>query len=164
MTRNNYRYDVRWYLRWLEERGLAGPFERQELEGYHRKPIPEEVRRFLQFLAPTRRCTTVKGYRGELRRFHQWLDARGLTTMVVVGVNTNVCVESTIRDAYHREYFAIMVPEATMPSGHRAIQEATVFNVETFLGWTTTVDQLCGALAYPRPGDDVPGLNIARAR
>ena len=79
MTRNNYRYEVRWYLRWLEERGLAGPFERQELEGYHRKPIPEELRRFLQFLAPTRRCTTVKGYRGELRRFHQWLDARALT-------------------------------------------------------------------------------------
>jgi hypothetical protein len=29
MTRNNYRYDVRLYLRWLEKLGLAGPFEKE---------------------------------------------------------------------------------------------------------------------------------------
>ncbi len=78
MTRNDYRYQVRRYLRWLEERGLAGPFERQELEGYHRKPLPQEVRRFLQFLAPTRRRATVHLYRNVLRCFHQWLGERGL--------------------------------------------------------------------------------------
>jgi ureidoacrylate peracid hydrolase len=95
--------------------------------------------------------------------FEQYLDARGITTLVVVGVNTNVCVESTIRDAYHREYFAIMVPEATMPSGNRAIQEASVFNVETFLGWTTTVAALCSALARPAPGGAADS-NAATAR
>jgi ureidoacrylate peracid hydrolase len=79
--------------------------------------------------------------------FDQTLRARGITTLIVVGVNTNVCVEATIRDAYHLEYFAIMVPEATMPSGDRSIYEATVFNVERFVGWTATTDDLCRALA-----------------
>jgi site-specific recombinase XerD len=72
LTRNNYRYDVRLYLRWLEERGLAGPFDAEELDGYHRRPLPDDVRRFLQFLAPTRRLATVRSYRGVLRRFREW--------------------------------------------------------------------------------------------
>jgi site-specific recombinase XerD len=77
MTRNDYRYHVRLYLRWLAENGFAGPFEANELEGYHRKPLPDELRRFLRFITPTRRSSTVKGYRFVLRRFHRWLADRG---------------------------------------------------------------------------------------
>jgi len=76
MTRNNYRYELRLYLRWLEERGLAGPFEVRELEGYHRKPLPDELYHFLQLIAPTHRPSTVRTYRSALRRFHEWLAAR----------------------------------------------------------------------------------------
>lgn len=79
--------------------------------------------------------------------FDQTLRSRGITTLIVIGVNTNVCVESTIRDAYHNEYFAIMVPEATLPSGDRRIYDSTVFNVERFVGWTATAADICGALA-----------------
>jgi ureidoacrylate peracid hydrolase len=32
-----------------------------------------------------------------------------IRNVLIAGVNTNVCVESTLRDAYHREYFAVMV-------------------------------------------------------
>jgi len=74
------------------------------------------------------------------------LRARRIDTLIVVGVNTNVCVESTIRDAYHREYFTIMVPDATMPSGDAKILDATVFNVERFFGWTIATEDLCRAL------------------
>lgn len=79
LTRNGYRYEVRLYLRWLEARGLAGPFEAQELDGYRRQPLPAEVRRFLLFLAPTHRRATVQHYRFTLRRFHHWLGERGLS-------------------------------------------------------------------------------------
>ena len=36
------------------------------------------------------------------------LRAHRINTPLIAGVNTNVCVESTLRDAYHREYFALM--------------------------------------------------------
>ncbi len=72
-TANSYRWELRLYLRWLAERGLAGPFEKQELEGYHRKHLPDEVRQFLRHLAPTRKPSTVNGYKATLRRFHEWL-------------------------------------------------------------------------------------------
>jgi ureidoacrylate peracid hydrolase len=78
--------------------------------------------------------------------FEQYLQARDIRNLIVIGVNTNVCVESTIRDAYHREYFALMVPAATMPSGNKSIFDATVFNVEKFFGWTATTDAVCEAL------------------
>src|SRR3972149_4035493 len=62
-------------LRGLEKHGPAGPSEARELEGYPRKPLPDELRRFLQFLAPTHRPSTVRTYRAALRRFHEWLGA-----------------------------------------------------------------------------------------
>lgn len=89
MTRNDNRYKLRLYLRWLEERGLVGPFGAKELDGYHRKPLPDEVRRFLQFLAPTRRLSTVKGYQYVLRRFHRWLDSQHLS---VAKIDRAVCL------------------------------------------------------------------------
>ena len=76
----------------------------------------------------------------------QLLRARGITTPLLVGVNTNVCVESTLRDAYHREFFAVMVPDATLQAGSGAIFEATVFNVQKFFGWTAPSHAVVRAL------------------
>lgn len=75
----------------------------------------------------------------------QILSARRIETVLVCGVATNVCVESTIRDAYHREYFPVMISDATMAAGPGA-QEATEFNVERFFGWLTTGPDLRRAL------------------
>lgn len=66
----------------------------------------------------------------------QLLRSRGIDTVLLVGVNTNVCVESTLRDAYHREFFALMVSDATLQAGPNFIFDATVFNVNRFFGWT----------------------------
>ena len=76
----------------------------------------------------------------------QLLRARGITTLLLVGVNTNVCVESTLRDAYHREFFAVMVPDATLQAGSDFIFEATVFNVQRFFGWTAPSEAVVRAL------------------
>ena len=77
----------------------------------------------------------------------QLLRARGITTLLLVGVNTNVCVESTLRDAYHREFFAVMVPDATLQAGPDSIFEATVFNVQRFFGWTAPSHNVVRALS-----------------
>jgi ureidoacrylate peracid hydrolase len=76
----------------------------------------------------------------------QLLRARGITTLLLVGVNTNVCVESTLRDAYHREFFAVMIPDATLQAGADFIFDATVFNVQRFFGWTASSEAVVQAL------------------
>jgi ureidoacrylate peracid hydrolase len=75
----------------------------------------------------------------------QVLASRRIRTVLVAGVATNVCVESTIRDAYHREFFPVMVTDATMAAGPGA-QQATEFNVERFFGWLTRGAELRAAL------------------
>jgi ureidoacrylate peracid hydrolase len=75
------------------------------------------------------------------------LRSRNIRTLLFVGIATNVCVESTIRDAYHREYFCVLVSDATTNSGPAFIQEATLYNVERFLGWVTTTSDVCSVLS-----------------
>ncbi len=72
------------------------------------------------------------------------LRARGIRHLVFVGIATNVCVESTLRDGFHLEYFGVMLEDATHHLGPPAMQEATVYNVEKFFGWVSTVADFCG--------------------
>jgi ureidoacrylate peracid hydrolase len=71
------------------------------------------------------------------------LRARGIRKIVFVGIATNVCVESTLRDGFHLEYFGVMVEDATHALGPPMMQEAAVYNIETFFGWVTTVKDIC---------------------
>ena len=72
------------------------------------------------------------------------LRARGIRNIVFVGIASNVCVESTLRDAFHLEYFGVMLEDATHHLGPPMMQEATVYNIEKFFGWVSTVADFCG--------------------
>jgi ureidoacrylate peracid hydrolase len=73
------------------------------------------------------------------------LRSRDVRHIVLVGIATNVCVESTLRDAFFLEYFGVMLEDATHQAGPDVLQQATVFNIETFFGWVSTVADFCGA-------------------
>ena len=74
------------------------------------------------------------------------LRSRGIRNLLMVGIASNVCVESTIRDAYFLEYWPVMVADATMPAGSAEIHNATLYNVRTFFGWVTTAQEVASAL------------------
>ncbi|QIG79868.1 pyrimidine utilization protein B [Stakelama tenebrarum] len=74
------------------------------------------------------------------------LRSRGIRTIVFVGIATNVCVESTLRDGFHLEYFGVMLEDATHHLGPGYLQQASVYNVEKFFGWVSTVSDFCGAV------------------
>jgi ureidoacrylate peracid hydrolase len=74
------------------------------------------------------------------------LRSRGIRTLLMAGIASNVCVESTLRDAYFHEYWPVMIEDATMPAGSPEIQRATVYNVTTFFGWVSTAAEVAGAL------------------
>lgn len=64
------------------------------------------------------------------------LQARGVRYLFFTGIATNVCVESTLRDAFFLDYWPILITDATMAAGPPAMQEATLFNIESYFGWT----------------------------
>ncbi|MES2754704.1 MAG: pyrimidine utilization protein B [Pseudomonadota bacterium] len=80
------------------------------------------------------------------------LRSRGVRTIVFVGIASNVCVESTLRDGFHLEYFGVMLNDATHHLGPSEMQAATEYNIETFFGWTATVADFCGAFGQ-LPGE-----------
>jgi ureidoacrylate peracid hydrolase len=65
------------------------------------------------------------------------LRTAGVTHLIFTGVATNVCVESTLRDAFFHEYRPVLVADATMAAGPEGQQAATLFNVETYFGSVT---------------------------
>lgn len=63
-----------------------------------------------------------------------------------VGVATNICVESSLRDAFHLEYFPILISDAVASSGPSFMQEATIYNVKLCFGWVTNAENFVKAL------------------
>ena len=74
------------------------------------------------------------------------LHVRGIQYLFFTGIATNVCVESTLRDAYFHDYWPILVTDATMAAGGQNLYTATVNNVESFFGWTITSENLATSL------------------
>ena len=78
------------------------------------------------------------------------LRVRGIQYLFFAGIAANVCVESTLRDAYFLDYWPILVADGTMAAGGQKMYEATLFNVESFFGWTITSDNLRACLLGAR--------------
>ena len=81
------------------------------------------------------------------------LRARGIRTLIFVGIASNVCVESTLRDAFHLEYFSVMLDDATHHLGPDFVAKACLYNVEKFFGWVSNVANFCGAVGQLPSGD-----------
>ena len=41
-----------------------------------------------------------------------------------------------------KDYWPILLSDGTMPAGGPSVFEATLFNVESFFGWTVTSEEL----------------------
>lgn len=79
------------------------------------------------------------------------LRSRGIRNIVVVGIATNVCVESTLRDGFFLEYFGIVLEDATHQAGPEFVQQAAIYNIEKFFGWVSSVADFKGAFGQVAP-------------
>ena len=75
------------------------------------------------------------------------LRMREIRYLFFTGIAANVCVESTLRHAYFLDYWPVLISDATMAAGGQSALDATIFNVESFFGWTVTANNLCASLA-----------------
>lgn len=76
----------------------------------------------------------------------QTLFTYSIRYLVFIGVATNVCVESTLREAFFLNYFPILVSDAVRQVGPDFCQQATIYNVKNYFGWVTTSQKLLSAL------------------
>lgn len=73
-------------------------------------------------------------------------------TLIILGVSTNVCVESTARDGYMLDYHIVLVEDCCAsysPESH----QATIVNINDYFGVVVTAEQLMAAWsALPSAG------------
>ena len=131
-----------------KEKGLAAERRNPELAG---KFLVEGTWDWdvIDELKPHAGDMTVKKsrYSGFVRtELDDTLKKGNIKYLVFIGLFTNVCVESTLRDAFFHDYFPLLVSDACGNIGPDYIQDATVWNVQSIFGWVTTTDDLIKSL------------------
>jgi ureidoacrylate peracid hydrolase len=75
----------------------------------------------------------------------------GIKYLIVTGVTTSICVESTVRDAMFRDYLCVLLRDCmSEPMGHdlpRTNHEASLLTAEVLLGWVSDSEQFIKALS-----------------
>jgi ureidoacrylate peracid hydrolase len=78
------------------------------------------------------------------------LKKRGVRSLIITGVSTSVCVESTLRDAMFRDYRCLLVSDCTAETiGHdlsRTNHDASLLVVQSLFGWVATSTEIIHAL------------------
>ena len=74
------------------------------------------------------------------------LRSHGIRSLVFTGIATNVCVESTLRDAFFLEYFGVVLHDATHHAGPDFVLHASLYNIEHFFGWVSSTEEFRKAL------------------
>jgi ureidoacrylate peracid hydrolase len=69
------------------------------------------------------------------------LRANGIRTVVFTGVVTNVCVETSAREAFVRDYYVAVVKDGTAAYSHDD-HEMTLANIDRFFGEVTSIAEL----------------------
>lgn len=73
------------------------------------------------------------------------LRARGIRTLLVTGVATNVCVDSTLREGFFLGYHIVLV-EQCVGSNSKAGHDGTLATVRNNIGTVASSDAVIGAL------------------
>lgn len=142
-VRNVYSTEKNFYLSnaWLEQAA------RVRKGSYTLHPVCEADRwggAFYDNLRPEKTDPIVTKHR--FNAFHNTdldgiLRANAIRTLVFTGCMTNVCVETTARDAFMRDYYVVVASDGTgtyVNSDH----EASLQNIDRFFGEVTTITKL----------------------
>jgi ureidoacrylate peracid hydrolase len=77
-----------------------------------------------------------------------WLRERSIETVIVCGVVTNICVRSTVHDAFFLGYEVIVATDACAGTTPRE-QDSSLYDIATHFGSLASSSSLLVALAHP---------------
>ena len=77
------------------------------------------------------------------------LREKGIDTVIVTGVVTNICVRSTVHDAFFLRY-RVLVPDDLVMATSPQAQEVTLYDIDTHYGDVTNLDNLLTVLGENR--------------
>ncbi len=147
-VRNIYATEQGWYLS-----DVSLGQTRKSLNGlYHEVPLCKKDTwgwdYFGEIEPQDGDCEVIK------HRFNAFIDtdlplilrSRGIRTLIICGVATNVCVESTVRHAYFTDYYCV-VPEDCVAAYGEDLHRMALKNMDFYFGDVTQSDQIIEILA-----------------
>ena len=112
----------------LPEHCVVGEFDAQFFTGFG--PAGEN-----EFLLAKRRMSAFCATDLDLL-----LREQGIARLIIGGVKTNVCIRATVQDGFSLGYRCI-VPRGAVNSNRDHLSEASLEDIERYLGWVVTVDE-----------------------
>jgi ureidoacrylate peracid hydrolase len=71
----------------------------------------------------------------------QYLRTKRITTLIITGLSTNVCVESTARDGFMREYYVVIPSDLTEGTSTEA-KKCSLSNLDMFFGEVVSSNEI----------------------
>jgi ureidoacrylate peracid hydrolase len=69
------------------------------------------------------------------------LRSRGIRSVIMTGVATNVCVETTARQAFLKDYYVVFASDCSATFS-QAAHDATLYNIDQFFGQVASSDEI----------------------
>ena len=73
--------------------------------------------------------------------FEVWLQSLGIDSIIFSGIDTSICVESSLRDAFNHGYDIVMISDATA-SNNLDHYNSTLDNIRNYYGLVINLDEL----------------------
>ena len=78
-----------------------------------------------------------------------WLRSIGVDTLVFCGIDTSICVESSLRDAFNIGYDVILISDATA-SSNKKHYESTIEHVKDYYGLVMNIAEFSSQITQPQ--------------
>jgi ureidoacrylate peracid hydrolase len=72
-----------------------------------------------------------------------WLRSLGIDSIIFAGIDTSICVESSLRDAFNHGYDVVLVSDATA-SNNLSHYNSTLDNIRNYYGLVMNLDEFIG--------------------
>jgi ureidoacrylate peracid hydrolase len=72
-----------------------------------------------------------------------WLRSLGIDSIIFAGIDTSICVESSLRDAFNHGYDIVLISDATA-SNNLNHYNSTLDNIRNYYGIVMNLDELIG--------------------
>jgi ureidoacrylate peracid hydrolase len=140
--RNVYNTDANWYLSdvWLEQAARV----RQGSYVIHSVCAPDSWAGDFYKVRPTEKDVIVTKHRFSAFQdtdLDLILRSQGVRTLIMTGIATNVCVESTARDGFFRDYYIAFTSDCTATFS-KEDHEGTLKNIRRFFGEVVSADEV----------------------
>lgn len=126
---------------WLEQRTRSKyATDKMCMEGsWGEQILPDLLPREGELIVKKYRYSCFEGTPLELL-----LRANGIQTLVIGGVSTNTCVDSTLRNAFHRDFYVVVLGDC-VASYSQELHKATLDEVPLRFGIVSDSDAVCQA-------------------